>query len=268
MRQVLEASKTSLEIKKMRNYKKNIVIIFMIIFFMILMYLTEKIYHFNIFFNFILPISSGLLLILISTTKGIFGLNEFDESFLKVMEAIELREKGLQNTDVLKHASNKLMEASKKLDSFLANNKDRISPTWYSDLIDVENKFANNLRYRAVPALQKGMLDQHQLEHIALSFIENNTEQMKVANEIMNEFDEIGRKSQNDNYFILFYRSKLGKLTFSLFFGFTLLFGLIWLYASLRYQNFWNLLDNPSLIIGVGMACSSFVYLVFWRESK
>jgi len=182
------------------------------------------------------------------------------------MEAVELKEKGLQNIEILKHASNKLREASKKLEVLLSRDKVRVSPSWYSDLRRVEDSFVENLKYHAVPALQNGQMTTHQLEHIALAFVEKNTEQMKLANEIMEKFEEIKIKSQYLNYFNLFYRNKIGKLLLSIIFGFTLVFSLLWIHASFTNQNFSEYIANPTLIITSGLAGSSFIYLFMRKE--
>jgi len=268
LRPVLEAKKASLELERKKHIKISNGFAFLSGLLFIILF--SNLYYFknSILLNipepfFIaIPILLGLSLVMRSQRAE-------DQVFLKIMESLELLEKGPIDPEVRKHAAEKFEDATNRLERFI--HKSRVSPLWYSKFRELEEDFVRKLKYRAVPALREGMLGSirtdnttvHMLEHIALVFIKQDTGQMKVVNDLLEGYDEIvtNEKSKLRS----FYESRIGKPIVVLFSAYALLSVGTFIFALFTNQNFYGIISDPSFFILGGLLITGLI-LQFLRN--
>jgi len=239
---------------------------------LILLALSFIIYFSNAYYfkNAIL-LESELIFIMMPLLTGLslisIGFIE-DSIFLTVMESLELLEKSPTDPEVRKQAAKKLENATNELERSLGTKKGREGPIWHSKVNELEKEFIRKLKYRAIPALREGRLavirtgnlSIHELEHIALVFIESGTGQMEIVNEMLENYDEIITVGKYENFLMSFYRSRIFNPSISIISGFTGLLILIFIYSLLTKQIFYDLIYDPTLVISGSLTASMLVY--------
>lgn len=279
MRQVLEAKKISLELNRRKNIKRSNRILTSLILLFIIIFISNTYYFTNTFlieFGFIFyvmaPILSGLYIL----TKS---LETEDKAFLKIMESLELIEKGQTDPEVCKEAAEKLDDAVNILEGLIGLETSRVSSSWYSAINELEKDFIRKLKYRAVPALRGGIPGSLRieyktvalLEHIARVLIESDTKQMEIVNDILDRYEEIqpnGKDKISLIYFSRFRASKIGNMIITIITGFISISIISFTYCLFTIHNFIDLISDPKFFILGGLAVSALIATFFARAQK
>ncbi len=275
MRQDLETKKTSLELKRKENKKRsNRISNFLLL--LLFISISNTVYFKN-------PILLDTQLIFYPLIIGLFlmswGLSPNgyeDNAFLKIMESLELLEKGQTDPEIRKHAAQKLEDATNTLEVYIGIETDQVSPLWHSKVNELEKDFIRKLKYRAVPALRDGRpasinmgsFTTHELEHIALVFIEQDTGQMKLVNDLLEDYDEIVINGKDKISINSFYRSQIGNPIIKFISAYSLLIGIVFLYTIIFNKNFYEVISDPTIFISGGLVAIALIDRIFRSRER
>jgi len=261
----LETKKISLELKRQKNIKRsNRILTSLILLFIILIsntyyFKNTFLLEFDFIFYVMAPIISGLYIV----TKS---LESEDKAFLKIMESLELLEKGQTDPEVCKEATEKLDDAVNILEGLIGLETSRVSSLWYSKINELEKDFIRKLKYRAVPALREGMQGsirrEYQivalLENIAMVFIESDTKPMEIVNDILESYDEIviSDKKVYREIITTFTDTKIGKAVIAIIAGFGIIILSMWIGSGISVKFASQVGENLILLLASGVALS------------
>jgi len=263
------------KIKRATLFLIPIGVLFLIFIFNIYIFKIAIIFEFQIIFLFIGPIFSGFVLVFISHSDK-------DRVFLKMMETLELLDKDRIDPEVREDAAEKLEEAIDGLERFLRSQKDRLEPSWYSEVKELEKDFIDKLKHRAVPALRDRSLATTKTENltmriiyqIALVFISPDIKQMEIVNDLLEDYDEILPDIKDEISLIsrvsstadIMYRS-IPLTILSIIFGNTGFLILMFIYSLFTTYTLIDLILNPELFILGSLTASSWSYLILKNRS-
>ena len=266
MRKEIEEKLTILQIEVKdirRKTARNVGIVLGIIaVFYILYYYSQLTAIFVI--NVLIILFGGIYIVFYAIPTLYNPLTPEENAFKKIVRAIEILEKSKESI-AYKEAHRCLNKAYKILKNIELNDIE-----WYDETNQILERFFNNLKLIVLPAVVDSYIQMGHLEEIALAVYEADPDKIKAVNERLelepNYKKSIVREREITTFMRKVKESMIGKVLFSLAFGYGIILTACLIYVVLTQQDFMTFArERPEIVITGGLLASGITSVTIWK---